>query len=364
MALVALAAASAQDTAAIAPATAPVPSTRPRRAVSVPPGFTLIQSGGRAALAEAADESWVRARLEAMKPATRPAIAGQILARVRAQKDQLIKQLMGDLALEDAKALSDLYDTYIITPVQQIDTMDLHIFYLVANRDRLKEILRNGWQDPNFYYNRAADAVAMASNIALRPDAPNDDAVLGAIYAPDDKPDQRTAQLTNLIAKTESDTAAFLNARARFSVGAGFATVINEVALKPLDLKDDQRWFTLGVDMLLAIRYSSPLTDQPQADLIKEMTSDNPRNPVRPGAVNLLHPPDLNALVPESAHLYVDAVRRKSAAVMNKILDQAGPSLVPKSLAAIRAKKPADGPALVKILQELGGMDLTKDLTE
>src|SRR5205085_9739402 len=108
-------------------------------------------------------------------------------------------------------------------------------------------------------------------------------------------------------------------------------------------------------------KYSSPLTDQP--DLIKAMSMDDPRSPLHFSAVNLLHPTDVSQMVPEAVSFYVDTTRRKSAAVVQKIAEQGGPGAIGKIFAAIRATKPADGAALVKLIQDQTKLDVTNDLT-
>jgi hypothetical protein len=235
------------------------------------------------------------------------------------------------------------------------------VFYLVSNTDRVKELLKGGWQDTNFYYNRVADAVVMSGAIAVRTDAPMDDAIIPAIYAKDAQADAKGKALTEAVASTENDYNNFMNEQAKARVGAGFATLIHELAIKDLNLKDDQRWYGLGVDIILASRYSAPISEQP--DLVKSMTMDNPRNPLRFTAVDLLHPPAVESMATEAMPFYVDTVRRKSASVIQKLVDGAGAGAIPKTLGAFRTEKPADGPALVKMVQAQTGIDLTNDLT-
>jgi hypothetical protein len=41
------------------------------------------------------------------------------------------------------------------------------------------------------------------------------------------------------------------------------------------------------------------------------------------------------------------------------MVDKAGDAAIAKSIATIRDKKPADGPALVKLVQDASGLDVT-----
>jgi len=347
----------AQDT--LTPATVPT-TQRARREAQIPQGFTKVEGEGRAALVEAVDQAWVKERLGAMKPTSRPFVLNQMLTRVKQQKDELVKQLAADLGVAP-ETVAAAYDKDVITPLQQMEDLRPPIFYLVSNTDRVKELLKNGWQDPNFYYNRVADAIVMAGAIGVRTDATMDDSIIPAVYPKDANQDGKGKALTEAVASTENDYNKFMDERSKAAVGSGFATLVHELAIKDLNLKDDQRWYGLGVDIILASKYSAPITEQP--DLVKSMAMDNPRNPLRFTAVDLLHPPANESMNTEAIPFYVDTARRKSTAVIQKLIEGAGAGAIPKTLAAIRTEKPADGPALVKLIQTQTGIDITNDLT-
>jgi hypothetical protein len=302
----------------------------------------------------------VKERLGAMKPTSRPFFVNQMLARVQQQKDALVKQIAADLALP-VEPVAAAYDKDVIAPLQQREDLRPPIFYLVTNTDRVKDLLKNGWKDPNFYYNRVADAVVMSGAIGVRTDAPMDDSIIPAVYPKDAQQDAKGKALTEAVATTENDYNNFMNESAKAAVGAGFATLVHELGIKDLNLKDDQRWYGLGVDIILAAKYSAPLTEQP--DLLKSMAMDNPRNPLRFTAVDLLHPPANESMNTDAIPFYVDTARRKSTSVIQKLLDAAGPGAIAKTLQAYRTEKPADGPALVKLIQTQTGIDITNDLS-
>ncbi|HEX8524155.1 MAG TPA: hypothetical protein VF669_18015 [Tepidisphaeraceae bacterium] len=348
----------AQDTPVPAPATTLPTTTRPRHEASIPQGFNRIEVGGRIALAEQADAQIVQQQLAAMKPTSRPSLVGTMLDRAKQNRDQLIGQLAQETGADPA-AVTTVYDQRIITPLQKLYDLNPPVLYLVVGRERLKELLKSGWQDPNFYYNRAADAIVMSGNVAVRTDGPMDDAIIGAMYDPAAKDEDKAKRLTDAVAGTEGDLVRFLDGQAKSTFGAGLATIINETAFKDLQFKDDQRWLPLGLPIVLASKYAAGPTDQP--DLLKAMTMDNPQNPLRFSSVDLLHPPAVNTMNPEAMPFYIDAARRKSAAAIQKLVDQQG--AVPKVLAAIRQQMPADGAALVKVIQDQTGIDLTKDLS-
>src|SRR5439155_6190482 len=129
--------------------------------------------------------------------------------------------------------------------IQQLNDLKAPIFYLVTTVDRAKQLMKSGWSDRNFYYNRAADAVVRNDQVSVRIDGPMDDALIGVLYAPSATPADRAKQLTEDIARTETDYANFINARAKQMAGMGFAKLVHELAVAPENPKDDQRWFGL-----------------------------------------------------------------------------------------------------------------------
>jgi hypothetical protein len=59
---------------------------------------------------------------------------------------------------------------------------------------------------------------------------------------------------------------------------------------------------------------------------------------------------------------YKVSMQRKATAVVAVWVDQAGEAAIPRTLTAMRAKMPADGAALAKLIQETTGADLSKYL--
>jgi hypothetical protein len=349
---------------AAAPATpTSAPASRPRREAVIPAGFSKIEVDGRVALVEPADEAWVRQAMTG-RPATQPVAANSILQKLTQNRDAIVKQVAADLAIADANAVGAKFDEDVLKPAQSLANLRPPVLYLVCNGDRLRDLVKGGWQDPNFYYNRAADAVVRGNAVGLRADGPMDDSVIGAVYAPNAKPEDKAKALGDTISETEKDLTGFIDGQAKSNVGLSFARLINDVALSTMQLKPDQQWFGVGIQILLASRYSAPVTDQPLAELIKAMTIENPRNPLRASSVNLLHPPNPDSINPDAVPYYLDTVRRKSATAMQKVIDKSGVEVIPQIITAYREQKPADGAALVKIIADKTGIDLTNDLSK
>jgi hypothetical protein len=113
---------------------------------------------------------------------------------------------------------------------------------------------------------------------------------------------------------------------------------------------------------VLSAKYSSSLIGLDTALQLQNMTSDDPRNPIRPEAIDLLHPLPRDQMRPAAVFAYDDAFRRKSARAVKNWLKSAGDAAVPKLLSAMRQNPPADGAALLKQIQQISGVDLSADV--
>ena len=109
-------------------------------------------------------------------------------------------------------------------------------------------------------------------------------------------------------------------------------------------------------------KYVALLTGMSEARLLSDMTRQDPRNPVRPNALDMLRPPNLADLRPEWHNAYTDAYRRRAMQVIWKLTTQAGDGAIGKVIAAMKQTPPADGAALAQTVKQATGVDLTKDL--
>jgi hypothetical protein len=265
-----------------------------------------------------------------------------------------------DLALRDLTAAARTYDLELVAPLRQLDQYKPPVFFLVASPGKMADIMRNGWNDPHFYYNRAADAISFNPTGMLTTDRPQDEAIFPAGYDPNETPDKRADAITIGIGAVEASIKASVEMRARMLVGAQLAEIIDSQGIRPLALKEDQHWFGTGVATVLSAKYASIVTGDNRADLVKMLTLEHPSNPIPGSAVDLLHPMSANDMRQDMQPAYYDAVRRKSGRAMQAMLDKAGgDAAIPKAITAVRDKKPVDGPALVKVVQEATGFDMT-----
>jgi hypothetical protein len=329
----------------------------------VPPGFVKVTANGRTALAEAADATWVREALTQASPATRPStMPADIAARLTSVKSELAKQIASDLGTVNPADIEKFLETEVLPRVQKLHDLRPPIVYMPVTRDKLLQVVAAGWDNPRFYYNRAANDVQWLTNLQLDPDNPMSDQTLPIVYASDTPPEQRKQALIQQIQGTEPS---LLNALAGEAVGTAqnqFLQYIDDKVFRPVGIKHGQEWFAVGIESVLATRYSARIAGVDPANALRAMGSDDARNPIRSATIDLLNPTPAEQLRPQAGPAYVDALRRKSIAVVNGWLSKIPPDALPKSLAAFRDKKPADGSALVKIIQEQTGVDLTQQL--
>jgi hypothetical protein len=348
-----------------APATTPAsqPTSRPRYVMSVPPGFHKVESGFRVVLCEPADDAWVKQAIANTPPTTMPTtMPTDVADKLKERRSILIARIAGDLSLKETKLVEDLIDKTLIPQVQKLGELQPPIFYLVATRDRIKQLLKAGWTDPHMRYNRMADDVDFRPDLRLTDDRPMDDMVMPVIYPPESTPEQRIKALEQTLRFNENAVLDAFSRRGQLITQLSIIEFIQKQALEPLKLKDDQQWLGLGMQAVLSVKYMHDLLGVNEKELLDRMMRDDPRNPVRPDAIDLLHPADRNQMKREWVPLYGDAFRVKSARVVRAWSEKCGESAVATTLAAIRANPPADGPALLKLINVTTGVDLAKEV--
>ena len=351
----------AADAPAAAPAPTTTPTTKPPQKIVIPPGFQQLNASGRNALIEAKDKDWVTTAFSKVpapaKPATMPATFN---GRISAQREPLIRQVMADLAVSDVVKTANLYDTQLTAQIRNLDKLQVPIYFLVATSDRMGELMKNGWAYPHFYYNRAADAVSYNPTGLLNIDGPMDDVIYPAPYEPMDTPDKREQMVVERLKDTDRLIQQAIEIQCQNIVPTSFANMVTTLSLEPLALKNDQTWFGVGVASVLSAKYSAPIYDLKRDQLVQSILLDNPANPLKMSAIDLLHPADLSGMRQEALPAYFDTLRRKSARAVQGLIEKGGgDQAITKAIVAIQSKKPADGVAMVKVIQEATGVDLT-----
>ena len=343
-------------------APASLPATQPRNVAQVPPGFTRVEIEGRTFFVMPADQQWGAQAVQDAPPATMPAtMPTDLLANLTARRAALRERMAADLGVAPAET-DEYLDQRLKMFLERMESLRPPIIYLVASPPQLKEAMKAGWTDRRFHYNRAADDVNYSTTVSLSLEDQADDTVLPLFYGPDDAPDARRRRVAEEMRATEAAILGEVSRRAQSMTMVAMVELISTKALEPLALKPDQEWFGVGVAGVLGARYVALLTGMSEARLLDEMTREDPRNPVRPGTLDLVRPPNMGDVRPEWVNAYADAYRRRAMQVARKLSTTGGEDAIGKVVAAIKQARPADSPALVQLVKQTTGVDLTNDL--
>lgn len=347
------------------PTTAPTsaPTTRPRYELTVPPGFKMLNVNGRTALCAPADEAWVTSVLQDTGPATRPTtMPADMLTKVESARATVAKDMMDDLAISDKSLIDQMFDNDLIAPLTKMRDLKPPLFYLATTSQQLKDAVKGGWTNPRLYYNRVADDVSYSTAIELSIDRPIDDQLIVFVIDPARSEAERKTALSNVVMQNEAEVQRALSNESQAMVQGAFLRFIADKVIAPLEIKPGQEWFALGISGVLSVKYVAAVNGMQAEELVKFLTRDNPNNPIRSQTLDLLNPTPADQLRPEAIPAYLDAMRRKSVRVCADWFYKTGSESIPKSLSLIRQAKPADGPAMVKLIKEATGEDLTSAL--
>src|SRR4051794_35057950 len=263
-----------------APTSAPAPATTqtaPRRQLVMPAGFHRVTAGSRVALCEDADHAWVQRVLTESKPATQPTTMPGDLVKMLGERRELLKgRITADLSLLDPGAVDKLIDQTLLPQAKKLQQLQVPVFYLVSTRDRLRDLLKSGWEDPRFYYNRAADDVAYDLELRLSVDRPMDDMVMPAVYPADTVANARETYLANVVRRNELSVADAVSRQVQVATQIAMIEFIHQQSIAPLKLKADQEWFGLGVEQVLGCRYMADLTGGSYEQYVDRMQRDDP----------------------------------------------------------------------------------------
>jgi hypothetical protein len=342
-----------------APATAPVV---PPYTLVMPPGYQKIAVGEHTALCLPADAEWVKKALTETRPATRPTtMPADLLKRIADNRAAVVKQMVTDLALADDKQANRLFDEEIIPKLKKLEALKPPVYFLICTRENLRELTRAGWGEPRYHYNRLANEASFDDNIVMSLDRPMGDAVLPAFYTEKETPETRVKNLSGGLQQLDAGMADRVSQQTQPLVFNLLAEHIGQTYFDPIKLRRDQQWLGLGVTGYFTSKYAGQLTPSPREEWLRGMTYDNPRFPVSAKAIDLTHPVEEGAMRPIAVPYYNQALRRKAMQVVVKWVEKGGEASLTKVVTAVRAKPPADGVALIKLIQDTIGIDLAKD---
>jgi hypothetical protein len=344
---------------------APKPATAPttRYVLVMPPGYEKVTVAGHTALAQSDDVEWVKKALAEAKPTTRPTtMPSDVLQRIAANRAAVVKQMVTDLALADDKETNKLFDDQILPTLNKLDQLKAPVFFLVCSTDQLRDLTKAGWGEPRFHYNKVANEPSYNENVRLSIDRPMDDTVLPVQYTDKDTPETKAKKVIAAVQDLDKALAGQLSVQSQPMVFTYIAEHIGKTVFDPLKLRRDQHWLGLGVTGYFASKYAGQLTPWTKADWLREMTWDPPRFPVSSKPIDLLHPTEESAMRPQAVPFYNQAMRCKATRVAVTWAEKAGEASMTKVIVAVRDNPPADGQALVNLIQQVAGIDVSKEL--
>jgi hypothetical protein len=350
------------------PAVPPVKPAKPAFRITVPTGYEKVTVAGHTALCEPNDVSWVKQSLTDAKPAvtTGMLLPDAIVAGLKEKREGLIKQMVSNLALADDKAVNAFLDGELVSKLNKLQAAKPPIFFLVTTQEKLADLTKTGWGEPKFHYNGVAKAAAYDQNIPFSLDEEMDDTVLPIFYNEKDKDkDAMEMRVKNFAALVQGlDTRLLGNAANQSNplVFSAFLSFIQEKQIEPLKLRRDQAWLGMGISNFLAAKYTSVVTGVPNGKLLEALTSEENLFPVSARGIDLAKPLEESAMKKEAVPYYAVSMQRKATAVVAEWVHLAGESAIPDTLKAVKAKMPADGAALVKLIQDVTTTDLGKYL--
>jgi hypothetical protein len=332
--------------------------------VVVPEGFSEISVGSHTALVQPADEKWVRRVLDELEPTERPTTGpSDLIDNAIALRPQITAELVSILGLDSAERIDPIFDRRLIPTLELLSEMRMPVYFMVITRQRLRELVRGGWDNPHYHYNRTAGEVAFNPSLLLTDEGTMPDLVWPFLVDETDPQEKREQELTQVVRNIEGRVIDTIAGRAHFLVYSTFLHGINQAALADLQLAADQQWLAVGLAGVLAARYGGQIIGSPYHEMFEQLVLEHPHTPVRVATVNLLNPPSPRDLRPQYVPHYIDAMRRQSLIVVNDLVTRGGDEAITKTLAAIRAEKPVDGEALVKLIREKTGVDLSEQMT-
>src|SRR5262249_25525173 len=160
------------------------PTTSEARKVFVPPpGFHRVTDGQHVVFCEPADDAWVNEAMKGAKPATQPTtMPTDVIARINSDRAALKSHIIADLKIADPKAVDQLLDEKLLPQLKNLANINPPIVFFLTSTDRMKALLRGGWTDSHFYYNRVADEVDFMPDLNLSEKGQMNDMLVPAIY--------------------------------------------------------------------------------------------------------------------------------------------------------------------------------------
>jgi hypothetical protein len=341
------------------------PSTQPAPYVLImPAGMQQVTIGDHTVICPPNYEAAVRQALGKFTPTTRPTTtASSIVERLASSRAALVDEMSTDLGVPKDKVAAFI-DEKLKPSLQYLAIFHPRVFVVVATQDQLRAAIKGGWHAPLFHYNPLADHTFFEPRVSVPDSAETkvDDLVILSEVLPNQSDGDIADTLIKTIHDFESGLGQGTTQGALLQIRNKFSDFILDTVIKPLNLPSTEAWFGRGVNGTMSSKYMAMLTGFPRSVLTTAAASDTSSNPFKSAPLDLMHEFDQDSLKPGYAVYYLDAVGRKGTGVLQHLLEKNGDAVVPKLLAAIKATPPADNDALVALIQNVTGVDLTNDL--
>jgi hypothetical protein len=338
------------------------PATQPAHKMELPPGFHVVTVGDRSALCQPQDDSWVKQTLSSVPPATRPStMPSDMIATIGRNRAELVGEMTRDLGLADKKSPDEFLDTKLLPELARTSALKPTIYYFIATRDQVADLMAGGWSDPLFHYIRFAHNVSYTPRVILSPDQPMDDLVWWVEVHDGDTTATRQDALSTEVQFFEGNMVVQVSVMGRNQIEHMLEQFIDSTVMQPLKLPSADEWFDLGASSIFAIKYCALATGDSRTKWTEQLLGppDAPRNYVGLDLMNPLSPAQIR---PEYVMAYESAVLRKGALTVNDLISRAGEPALAKILPVLKANPPATPRQMIKAIEDATGVDLTADL--
>ncbi len=318
----------------------------------------VVKAGGRCAFCQPRDEAWVRDTLASVAPATRPTtMPSDIIARVQQCRGELTDQMMRDLALTDRKAIDEFLDGKLLPALARIDAVKPTIYYFIATRQKVADLMDAGWTDPRFHYLRFAHDVSYFPNAVLSSDKPMDDLVWWVEVHDGDNAATRRDALISEVRFFEAELMNHNSLAGENEAEHEFEQFIHDRVFVPLKLPPCEDWFDFAGSNIFAIKYAAMVTGLSRPMWTEQLTGlpGEDRPFLQIDLVNAMDPADIR---PEYLSAYERMLTLKGSVVIHSWLASAGQSALAKVLPALRSHEPKTQQELIDAVKRETGYDL------
>lgn len=325
-----------------------------------PPGYVRIEVAAHVVFADPSDEALVREAVGKIVATAAPTTGPtDVLTAVTNRRAEIHQHLATRLGHTDSAGFDAWFDQEVLPELKKFPQINPDAFYILTTADQLKAVMRTGWTNPRYYYNRIADEIDFAPGVAMDTDNSSGVTLLPVIVEPDANAEKRAEVLVNTITNAEAEIQRAVAQRAMFLFQLAIMEYVQTKIFEPMALRDDQKWLGVGTAGVVSAEIVGKLLGVGVEGLVVEMTFEPGNTPVRATAVDLTNPVREEDLRPEYLPHYREAVRRKATAVVYLWQKRGGEDSLGKLMASIRQSKPEGSNALLELMRQTNNVDVS-----